>query len=92
MEVSAVVGDCRRAIRFASVHLPYEEPDLPSAIMRDIVQNSAEERRVIILRIDTNAHHILRRSMVINPRCESLIEYMVSTNLRSYTHGEPSGQ
>jgi hypothetical protein len=42
-DVSAVVSDCRRTIRFSSVYLPYEEPDPPSAMMMDIVQPSAEE-------------------------------------------------
>jgi hypothetical protein len=81
MEVSAVVSDCRRTIRFSSVYLPYEEPDPPLAIIRDIVQHSAEERKEIILGIDANANHIVWESTDINPRGESLMEYMVRTNL-----------
>jgi hypothetical protein len=37
VEVSIVVGDCRRTIRFSSVYQPYEESDPPSATMREIV-------------------------------------------------------
>jgi hypothetical protein len=73
MEVSAVVGSCRRTIRFSSVSLPYEDPEPLSAMMRDIVQQSAEEKREIILGIDANAHHTLWGSTDINPRGESLI-------------------
>jgi hypothetical protein len=58
MEVSTVVGGCRRTIRFSSVYLPYVDPEPPSAIMKDIFQHSAEEKE-IILRIDANAHHTL---------------------------------
>ena len=75
-----MVDDCRRTIRFSSVYLPYEEPDTPSAMM-NIVQHSAEERKEIILGIETNTHHILWGSTDINPRGESLMEYMVSTKL-----------
>ena len=81
MEMSVVVGGCRRKIRFSSVYLPYEEPDPPSAMMRDIVQHSAEERKEIILGIDANTHQILWESTDINPRGESLLEYMVTTKL-----------
>jgi len=59
MEVSAVLDGCRRIIRFSSVYLPYEDPEPPSAMMRDIVQHSAEEKKEIIVRIDANAHHTL---------------------------------
>jgi hypothetical protein len=50
-------------------------------MMRDIVQHSAEEKKEIILGIDANAHHTLWRSTDINPRGESLMEYMVSTKV-----------
>ena len=90
MEVSAVVGDCRRTIRFSSVYLPYEEPDPPSAMVRDIVQHSAEKKKEI-LQIDANAHHILWGSTDINTRGESLMEYMISTNLNILNKGnEPT--
>ena len=81
VEVSAVVGDCRRTIWYSSVYLPYEEPDPSSAMTRDIVQHNAEEKREIILGTDANAHHSLWGSTDINSRCESLMEYMVSTKL-----------
>jgi hypothetical protein len=79
MEVSAVVGGCRRTIRFSSVYLPYEDSEPPSALMRNIVQHSAEKE--IILGIDANAHHTLWGSTDINPRGESLMKYMVNTKL-----------
>ena len=56
-EVSAIVSGFRRTIRFSSVYLPYEDPDPLSAMRRDIVQDSAEEKKEIILGIDANAHH-----------------------------------
>jgi hypothetical protein len=71
MEVSAVVGGSRRTIRFSSDYLPYEDPEPLSAMMRDIVQHSAEEMKEIILVIDANAHHTLWENTDINPRGES---------------------
>ena len=54
-----MVGGCRRTIRFSSVYLPYDDPEPPSSMMRDIDQHSAEEKKEIILGIDANAHHTL---------------------------------
>ena len=91
MEVSVVVGGCRRTIRFSSVYLSYEDPDPPSAMMRGIVQHSAQEKKEIVLVIDTNEHHTLWGSTDINPKAESLMEYMVSTNLNILNKGnEPT--
>jgi hypothetical protein len=73
MEVSAVVGGCRRTIRLSSVYLPYKDPEPPSVMMRDIVQHSAEEKREIILGIDANAHHTLWETTDISLRGESLM-------------------
>ena len=50
-------------------------------MMRGIVQHSAQEKKEIILGIDANAHHIMWGSTDINPRGETLMEYMVSTKL-----------
>ena len=87
MEISAVVGGCRWTIRFSSVYLPYEDPDPHSAKMKDIVQHSAQEKKEIIIRIDANAHHTLWGSTDINPRGESIMEYMVSTKFNILNKG-----
>ena len=65
--MSAVVGGCRRTIRFSSGYLPYEDPEPPLAITRDIVPHSAKEKKEIILGIDANTHYALWESMDINP-------------------------
>ena len=75
-----MVGVCRRTTSFSSVYRPYEDPEPPSAMMRDIVQHSAEEKK-IILGIDANAHRPLWGSTDINPRGQLLMKYMVNTNL-----------
>jgi hypothetical protein len=91
MEVSVVVGGCRRTIRFSSVYLSHEDPEPPSAMMRDTVQHSAEEKKEIMLGIDANAHHTLWGSTDINPRGESLMEYLISTKLNILNKGnEPT--
>ena len=59
MHGSAVVGGCRRKIRLSLVYLPYVDPEPPSAMMRDILQHNADEKKEIILGIYANAHHIL---------------------------------
>ena len=43
VELSAVVGGCRRTIRFSSVYLPYEDPEHPSDMMRDFSTQCSEE-------------------------------------------------
>jgi hypothetical protein len=66
MEVSAMVVGCRRTIRFSSVYLPYEDPVPRSAMMKDIVLQSAEEKRKIILGIYADAHYILWGSTCVD--------------------------
>ena len=91
MEVSVVVVGCRRTIRFSSVYLPYENPDPPLAMMRDNIQNSAQEKKEIILGIDANAHHTFWGGTDINPRGESLMGYVVNTKLNILNKGnEPT--
>jgi hypothetical protein len=41
MEVSAVVGDCRRTVRYLS----YEDPEPSSAMMRSILQHNAQDKK-----------------------------------------------
>ena len=67
--------------------MQYEDPEPPSAMMRDIVRHSAEEKKDIILGIDAKAHHTLWESMEINPRDESLMEYMESTKFNILNKG-----
>ena len=58
---------------------------------RDIVQHIAEEKKEINQEIDANAYHTLRGSTDINPTDESLMEYMVSTELNILNKGnEPT--
>jgi hypothetical protein len=59
-------------------------------MMRVIVQHSAEEKKEI-LGIDTNAQHTLWVRTDINPKGESLMEYMISSILNIVNKGnEPN--
>jgi hypothetical protein len=49
--------------------------------MRDIIEHCQSRKRQLIIGRDANAHHILWGSTSTNPRGETLMEYLVSSNL-----------
>jgi hypothetical protein len=55
--------------------------------MRDIIDCCYSRKKQLIIGCDANAHHILWGSTGTNPRGESLMEFLVSSNLNILNHG-----
>jgi hypothetical protein len=54
--------------------------------MRDITDQCQSRKKQLIVRCDVNAHHTLWGSTSTNPREESLMEFLVSSNLNILNH------
>jgi hypothetical protein len=72
-----------------SAFLPYDldEPP-PTKEIRDVINHCNSKGRKFIIGSDANARHILCGSTHINPRGESLAEYLVSSNLDILNRGK----
>jgi hypothetical protein len=63
------------------VHLPYDsDKPPPTKELRDAVDYCSSRKKQLISGCNANAHHILRGSNNINPRGESPMKYLVSSN------------
>jgi hypothetical protein len=84
-------GVCEELI-VASAYLPYDsnEPP-PTNEMRDIFEYCQSRKKQLIVGRDANAHHIMWGSTGTNPRGESLMEFLISSNLNILNHSnEPT--
>jgi hypothetical protein len=67
---------------------PYDSDEPPpTKELRDIADHCQSRKQQLIVGCDTNAHHILWGSTGTNPRGESLMEFLVSSNLNILNHG-----
>jgi hypothetical protein len=66
----------------SSAYLPYnsDEPT-PSKEVKDIIDYCHSRKKQLITGCDANAQHTLWGSTGVNPRRESLMQYLVSSNL-----------
>jgi hypothetical protein len=81
-----------RELIVISAYLPYDldEPP-PSKELTEVIDYCSTSRKQLIIGCDANSHHILLGSMDINPRGESLVEFLVSSNLNILNWGnEPA--
>jgi hypothetical protein len=86
-----MVGGCKELI-VASAYLPRDsdEPSPPTEV-RDIIDYCHSKKKQLIIGCDANAHHTLWGSTGSNPRGESLMEFLVNSNLNILNHGnEPT--
>jgi hypothetical protein len=58
----------------------------PTKEMRDITEYCQSRKKQLIIGCDANAHHILWGSTGTNPKGESLMEFLVSSNLNILNH------
>jgi hypothetical protein len=74
-------GVCEELI-VASAYLPYDwdEPP-PTKEVRDIIEHCQSKKKQLIVGCDANEHHILWGSTATNPKGDSLVEVLVSSNL-----------
>jgi hypothetical protein len=75
-------GGDQRELTVTKAYLPYDSDEPPpTKEMRDVIDYCSSRSKQLIIGCDANAHHILWGSHDINPRGESLMEYLVSSNL-----------
>ena len=68
-------------IILASAYLPYDEDEPPPLAVRTLVDWCRTRGHDVVIGCDANAHHTLWRSTDINTRGESLLNYILSSNL-----------
>jgi hypothetical protein len=73
-------GVCKELI-IASAYFHDSDEPLLTKEMRDITEHCQSSKKQLIVRCDANTHHILWGSTGTNPRGESLMEFLVSSNL-----------
>jgi hypothetical protein len=75
-------GGRQKLIIFTSAHLPYNiYGPLPTKKMREPINYYRSRDMQLITRCDANAHSTNWVSTGTNPRGESLMKYLVSSNL-----------
>jgi hypothetical protein len=83
-------GVCEEII-VASAYLPYDSDEPPpTKEVRDIIQHCQSRKKQHIVGCDAYTHHILWGSTDTNPRGDSLIEFLVSSNLNILNRGNES--
>jgi hypothetical protein len=82
----------RKELIVASAYLPYDSDEPPPTNKkRNIIDYCCNRNKELIIGCDANAHHILCGSTGTNPRGESLMESLVSSNLNILNHSnEPT--
>jgi hypothetical protein len=72
-------GGDQRDLIVTSAYPPYDSDEPPpTKEMRDVIDYCSSRGKQLITGCDANAHHILWWSHGINPRGESLMEYLVN--------------
>ncbi|XP_024888738.1 uncharacterized protein LOC112465430, partial [Temnothorax curvispinosus] len=84
-------GEVRDLI-VGSVYMPYDSEELPpQRNMIELVTYAKESGLELLLGCDANSHHLVWGSFDINPRGESLLDFIMSTNLQILNRGtEPT--
>jgi hypothetical protein len=82
----------QRELILTLAYLPYDSDEPPPLKeLRDITDYCSSSRKQLIIGYDVNAHHILWGSTDIKQREESLVEFLVSSNLNILNPGnEPT--
>jgi hypothetical protein len=82
VRITYAYGAGNRELVVTSTHLPYDSDELPpSKEMKDIIDYCYGRKKQLIIGCDTHAQHTLWGSTGVNPRGESLMENLVSSNL-----------
>jgi hypothetical protein len=82
VRITYTYGGVNRELVVSSAYLPYDSDEPPpSKEVKDIIDYCYSRKKQLIIGCDANAHHTLWGSTGVNPRGESLMEYLVSLNL-----------
>ncbi|KAG8239717.1 hypothetical protein J437_LFUL019155 [Ladona fulva] len=77
-----------RRIVICSSYLPYDAPDpLPNRELEDLVKFCKTKSWDLLVGCDSNSHHSVWGSSDVNPRRESLLEYLITTELQLLNRG-----
>jgi hypothetical protein len=92
VRITYAYGGIHEELIVTSAYLPYDSDEPPpNKEMRDIIEYCHSRKKQLILGCDANAHHTLWGSTGTNPRGETLMEYLVSSNLNILNRGnEPN--
>jgi hypothetical protein len=92
VRITYAYGRGYEELTVASAYLPYDSDEPPpTKEVRDITDYCYSRKKQLIIGCDANAHHTLRERTGTNPRGESLMELLVSSNLNILNHGnEPT--
>jgi hypothetical protein len=87
VRITHTYGSICKELIVASAYLPYDSDEPPpTKEVRDIIDHCHSKKQLII-GCDANEHHTLWGSTGTNPRGESLMEFLVSSNLNILNHG-----
>jgi hypothetical protein len=88
VRITYAYGGGNRELVVTSAYIPYDSDEpTPSKEVKDITDYCYGRKKQLIIGCDANAHHTLCGSTGVNPRRESLMEYLVSSNLNVLNHG-----
>ncbi|KAG8232116.1 hypothetical protein J437_LFUL012125 [Ladona fulva] len=77
-----------RRIVICSSYLPYDTPDLPpNRELEDLVNFCKTKSWDLLVGCDSNSHHSVSGSSDVNPRGESLLEYLMTIELQLLNRG-----
>jgi hypothetical protein len=80
-------GGCEE-LTVVSAYLPYDSDEPPpTKEVSDITEYCYSWKKQLIIECDANAHHTLWGSTSTNPRGESFVEFLMSSNLNILNHG-----
>lgn len=72
----------------ASAYMPYEEKEPPPKAVRDLVQGAGAHGKHLVIGCDANGHHTQWGSKDINERGESILDFILTTDLNICNRGE----
>jgi splicing factor 45 len=88
VRITYTYGGGNRELVVSSAYLPYDSDEPPpSKEVTDIIDYCYRTKKQLTIGCDANEHHTLWVSTDVNPRGESLMEYLVSSNLNILNHG-----
>ena len=77
-----------KLIYICSLYMPYEARDIPSQTAKNLINFCEQSNLDLLIGTDANSHNVIWGSTDTNSRGETLLEYIVSTNLVICNRGD----